>query len=176
MFASSFREDDDATTVQTRSCRWNCSYGVYESHHSCEREYLSFRLGRLIVLGFSCHNSVEIDGIHNSAGPPCWLHKARAVLLLRTPKLDPFRGALFRVGTCMSRCIRRWKRKDVRFQGCLVSMILCSSEGWLLLRGWLLLQKKCLANTVEEGKKAASSYSPICCSAAEGVLFTDAMG
>jgi len=39
-------------------------------------------------------------------------------------------------------------------------MILCSSEGWLLLRGWLLLQKKCLANTVEEGKKAASRSQP----------------
>jgi len=65
----------------------------------------------------------------------------------------------------MSAFVSVWKRKDVRFQGCLVSMILCSfvlpgcSEGWLLLRGWLLLQKKCLANTVEEGKKAASSYS-----------------
>ena len=36
LFASLLREEDDATTVQTRSCRCNCSYGVYESHHSCE--------------------------------------------------------------------------------------------------------------------------------------------
>jgi len=43
--------------------------------------------------------------------------------------------------------------------------------GRLVAATWLAV-----ANTVEEGKKAASSYSPICCSAAEGVLFTDAMG
>jgi len=50
--------------------------------------------------------------------------------------------------------------------------------GRLVAATWLAVAaKKCLANTGEEGKKAASSYnSPISCCAAEGVLFTDAMG